>query len=193
MLFSNASIAQFIEANFEPLWVSMRPVPQITIDFGNGHRIKRTLNGNIATWVCTADGTAIDVLPGSYAPQIWLREIEDLKTVHDHFVAIKKGQREDFLRDYHESQLGLAASRVVSHTATSELISGLHQDTQLNQTRRRRMAHQFLRNQPPSNPRLFTNWLYREVLGTDLEDPYLGLGETLFNNAPFLGEDATTH
>ena len=32
--------------------------------------------------------------------------------------------------------------------------------------------------------------LYREVLGTDLDDPYLGLKEMLFKNYPFVEENA---
>ena len=34
-------------------------------------------------------------------------------------------------------------------------------------------------------PEAVTKWLYKEVLHADLDDPYLGLGETLFASYPF--------
>lgn len=42
----------------------MRPVPRVTIDFGDGQRLERTLHGNVAFWFTTADGGAFDLLPG---------------------------------------------------------------------------------------------------------------------------------
>ncbi len=66
MLFSNDEIADFINTTFEPTWQSVRPVPLVRIDFGNGHVVTRTLHGNIATFVCNADGHVLDILPGIY-------------------------------------------------------------------------------------------------------------------------------
>jgi hypothetical protein len=42
----------------------------------------------------------------------------------------------------------------------------------------------------PVTPDAISKWLYREVLGTDLDDPYLGLKDVLFKNYPFVEEDA---
>ena len=38
---------------------------------------------------------------------------------------------------------------------------------------------------PVVKPDAMTKWLYRDVLDTDLDDPYLGLGKVLFSNHPF--------
>ena len=35
----------------------MRPAPKVTIDFGNGHTLERTLKGNTIFYVMRADGT----------------------------------------------------------------------------------------------------------------------------------------
>jgi hypothetical protein len=87
VLFSSPELAQFINATFEPAWETVRPVPIVTIDFGNGKIIKRTLHGNIATYVCTADGNVLDVLPGIYQPDVYQRRLQDLQSlflyVHD--------------------------------------------------------------------------------------------------------------
>ena len=84
-MFSNETVASMIDKQFEPVWVSLRPVPRVTIDFGNGNVIYRTLHGNIATWICAADGTAIDVLPGIYEPETWTDSLMKLKVLHDRF------------------------------------------------------------------------------------------------------------
>ena len=66
MLFSHRDVASDVERLFEPVWVALRPVPQVTIDFGDGNVVRRTLHGNIATWICDAEGRALDVIPGIY-------------------------------------------------------------------------------------------------------------------------------
>jgi len=38
---------------------------------------------------------------------------------------------------------------------------------------------------PGAKPADVTKQLYREVLHADIDDPYLGLGETLFKDYPF--------
>ena len=64
MIFSHGEMAGWISKNFECAWESVRPVPTIEIDFHNGKKLKRTLNGNIATYFCTTDGKVFDILPG---------------------------------------------------------------------------------------------------------------------------------
>jgi len=101
-LFSNAQIARFINRNFEPMWESVRAVPTIKIDFGNGNVVTRTLNGNVATYACQADGQVLDILPGIYDPDTYLRQLEELTKLH-RFVM----QRDDHaaaLREYHQQQ-----------------------------------------------------------------------------------------
>jgi hypothetical protein len=79
VLFSSTEVADYINENFEPTWESLRPAPLVTIDFGNGHTIKRTLQGNIATYVCDAEATVYDVLPGIYVPSDYVRELVALR------------------------------------------------------------------------------------------------------------------
>ena len=75
MLFSSDSVATYINSVFEPVWESVRPVPIVTIDFGNGEKITRTLHGNIATYLCNAQGTVYDILPGIYEPIEYLKQL----------------------------------------------------------------------------------------------------------------------
>lgn len=82
MLFSSDAVAKVINAQFEPVWVSVREVPMITIDFGNGSKIVRTLNGNVATYALAADGTVLDILPGIYQPEAYVEQLDQMAKLH---------------------------------------------------------------------------------------------------------------
>jgi hypothetical protein len=84
VLFSNKQIADYINQNFESSWQSVRPVPKVTIDFGNNTIVTRTLHGNIATYVCGPDANVLDVLPGVYDPDAYLEKLQELKLVAEY-------------------------------------------------------------------------------------------------------------
>ena len=84
MLFSSDTVANTINISFEPVWESVRPVPLVTIDFGNGHSITRTLHGNIATYLCNARGTVFDILPGIYEPGEYLNQLNQFALLFRH-------------------------------------------------------------------------------------------------------------
>ena len=67
-MFSREDVSAFINQHFEPAWEMVRPVPIVRIDFGNGNVATRTLRGNVASYVCGADGQIVDILPGIYTP-----------------------------------------------------------------------------------------------------------------------------
>jgi hypothetical protein len=75
VLFSNPRVAAFIREQFVAAWESVRPVPLVEIDFGNGRKIKRTVNGNIATYICAPDGRVLDVIPGLNSPEAYLEDL----------------------------------------------------------------------------------------------------------------------
>ena len=72
MLFSDEKVSAFIRANFMATWEAVRPVPTVEIDFGNGRKLKRTVNGNIATYICDPTGRVVDVIPGLNTPEAYL-------------------------------------------------------------------------------------------------------------------------
>lgn len=103
MLFSSDPVVKFIHDTFEPAWESLGPVPKVTIDFGNGKTITRTLNGNVATYVCLADGSVLDVLPGIYAPAEYRRQLEQLFLLTQ-FVQQENRRIPEPLKWYHQNQ-----------------------------------------------------------------------------------------
>ena len=104
MLFSNPEVAQFIDATFEPVWVSVRPAPLVTIDFGNGHKVIRTLQGNVATYVCDAEGTVYDVLPGIYTPTPYRAQLTLLATLVNNIARFSAEERIKRMKGYHIRQ-----------------------------------------------------------------------------------------
>ena len=109
MLFSSDEVSRYINDNFEPAWESVRPVPIVTIDFGNGHKITRTLNGNVATHVCAADGMVLDILPGVYTAEVYRKQLEQLVLLHKYALAGGRDDVNALLKEYHERQAALLA------------------------------------------------------------------------------------
>ncbi|HJQ35633.1 MAG TPA: hypothetical protein VKB93_00710 [Thermoanaerobaculia bacterium] len=67
-LYSDESIASLMRDDFILYWHSVRPVPRITIEFGDGRKIQQTITGNSAHYLLASDGTVLDALPGMYSP-----------------------------------------------------------------------------------------------------------------------------
>ncbi|HLK57308.1 MAG TPA: hypothetical protein VKU00_12120 [Chthonomonadaceae bacterium] len=44
-------------------------MPKVSIDFGNGKKMQRTLMGNTVLYICYPDGQVVDALPGVYRPE----------------------------------------------------------------------------------------------------------------------------
>lgn len=75
-LYGNQEIAEYLRSTYVLHWESVRPAPKVTIDFGDGRKLKRTITGNSVHYVLDSHGLVVDVLPGLYGPQAFLREIK---------------------------------------------------------------------------------------------------------------------
>ncbi len=100
-LYSNKDIGNFLRVNYILHWQSVRPVPRVTIDFGDGRKLERTLTGNSAHYVLASDGTPLDVLPGLYSPpkfHQWLWELRDFQLG---FAKLTANERPAKLQEFH--------------------------------------------------------------------------------------------
>lgn len=75
-LYANQEISQLLRERFILHWKSVRPVPKVTIDFGDGRKIETTVTGNSIHYVLDYEGSLVDALPGLYGPQAFLRSLE---------------------------------------------------------------------------------------------------------------------
>ena len=216
MLFSNDEVAKFLSETYECAWESVRPVPKAEIDFGNGIRLTRTLQGNVATYFCTQDGRVVDIVPGLATPEEYLRRARlanlllfpgrpDSKLIGDYHrsmaemlkdpEAMKRLGLESRMADMRKSRvenpLKLAMEmsvrsrpRTVAEDAAPDypkdrverpVKSSLETDTEYNMTVRMPKVHALLAEKPLAKPSELKAGLFRDILGYDIEDPYLGL------------------
>ena len=103
-LYSNQEIAKKLRKDFVLHWKSVRPVPKITIDFGDGRTLERTITGNSAHYVLDKSGRPLDCLPGLYGPgkfSSWLDNMKGVNLTTKNLDAETKNKR---LKQYHASQ-----------------------------------------------------------------------------------------
>jgi len=79
LLYSNSEISKFLRENYVLHWKSVRPAPKVTIDFGDGRKIERTLTGNSIHYILNKNGEIIDALPGLYNPTAFLKYLTSAK------------------------------------------------------------------------------------------------------------------
>jgi hypothetical protein len=185
VLFSDQKIANYIDEQFEPAWQALRPVPKVSIDFGNGQVINRTLHGNIATFVCAPDGTVVDVIAGMNSSVKYLHELHVMNDVVANLPADQNARRK-YLRDYYQRQTAAENAALQEMPIRAARMSAQEYDDFNNATVRRLQIHGKLMSTPIAlKPQDMTKWLYSKVLHADLDDPYLGLKDTLFATYPF--------
>lgn len=103
-MFSREDVANYLNQNFEASWEMVRPVPIVRIDFGNGNVATRTLHGNIASYVCGADGQVVDILPGIYVPASYLAALEQPRTLAGELSRLEPALRINRLQEYHRQR-----------------------------------------------------------------------------------------
>lgn len=104
-LYANQQIATYLRTHFVLHWKSVRPVPVVTIDFGDGRQLKRTLTGNSIHYVLAADGAPIDALPGLYAPATFLENLQRAEQVARRASTMAGDERKALLNTYHAGRL----------------------------------------------------------------------------------------
>ena len=86
VLYANSSLSAVLRDRFVLHWQSVRPVPVITIDFGDGRKLERTITGNSIHYVLDSKGNVIEAFPGLYGPQAFERNLVDAETL---FISLK--------------------------------------------------------------------------------------------------------
>lgn len=81
ILYSNAAVSRMLRERFILYWQSERPAPRVTIDFGDGRKLERTLTGNSIHYILDVDGRVIDALPGLYGPAAFMRLLAQTEDV----------------------------------------------------------------------------------------------------------------
>ncbi len=105
-LYANERVSKLLRERFILHWQAVRPVPKVTIDFGDGRKLERTLTGNSIHYVLDSDARPIDALPGLYGPGAFLRELARAEAFSSQCRDAKTAQeRAALLRDYHSARV----------------------------------------------------------------------------------------
>lgn len=81
ILYSNAGVSKYLRDNYILHWKSVRPAPRITIDFGDGRKIERTVTGNSIHYIINSDEQIIDALAGLYGPTAFLNYLQKSRDI----------------------------------------------------------------------------------------------------------------
>lgn len=102
-LYPNAEISQVLRDRFILHWESVRPAPKVTVDFGDGRKLERTVTGNSIHYVLDASGQPIEAIPGLYGPRAFLKQLLAAEATTKTYRQSKNGT--GFLRQYHRDRL----------------------------------------------------------------------------------------
>jgi hypothetical protein len=123
VLFSQERVADFLNRTFEPVWESVRPVPVVRIDFGDGRVLTRTLHGNILTSVCTSDGLVVDALPGIYTASTYVARLQQLRRIAQYAQTLAADRRAVWVHSYHEGQVDALKKNASPAVVGTDLIA----------------------------------------------------------------------
>jgi hypothetical protein len=125
-LYANHELSEFLRTRFVLYWSSERPVPRVTIDYGDGRILERTTAGNSAHYVLDEHGNVLDVIPGLYAPAAFRHELENSLNLAAAVRDTSDSERARLVSDYH-SRLAASARRDWERFASTPSMSRLRQ------------------------------------------------------------------
>ncbi len=110
-LYPHGAVRSVLAERFVLHWQSVRTVPIITIDFGDGRSIKRTITGNSLHLVLDAQGRTVDVLPGLYGAGFFARVIRQAEPLAKRAANLDDDQFSRELAKFHQQQLSNQETR----------------------------------------------------------------------------------
>lgn len=149
-LYANAEVSKYLRENFVLHWRSVRPVPKVTVDFGDGRKLVRTVTGNSIHYVLDSEGRTIDGLPGLYGPQAFRRWLADTKTFAETLAPLSEKNQAYLLTRYHRDnarRVGILWTKDLSRVAPELANTLIAQETA-----RIAAAKEAAKNDPAAKP-----------------------------------------
>jgi len=117
VLYANTDVSKYLREHFILHWKSVRPAPRVTIDFGDGRRLERTLTGNSIHYILDSNGLPVDALPGLYGPSAFMHGLAQAETIATQVATKNVGERSQALRAYHNARIQQIAADWASDVA----------------------------------------------------------------------------
>jgi len=130
-LYPSRELNQLLKEGFIMHWESVRPAPKVTIDFGDGRKLVRTITGNSIHYVLDMDGHIIDALPGLYSAPVFVSELRQaadaMQQSHDYTAHLKSTQSrllQAWAADLKAIHVSLPESRTLTENNLEQLMDG---------------------------------------------------------------------
>jgi hypothetical protein len=107
-LYPNKEVNDALRNQFVLHWESICPAPRITVDYGDGRKLERTITGNSIHYVLASDGEPIEAIPGLYGPKAFLAQLNTATALARDYAGAESSTRQTFLREYHRKRLAAA-------------------------------------------------------------------------------------
>ena len=194
VLYANREVADTLRRDFILHWKSVRPVPKIIIDFGDGRVLERTITGNSIHYILEADGRVIDALPGLYGPKAFLKALTAAEHYGGDLRAFHAAQlQKPFALDAEDVRLDVSSRELMRAKVASRLTMtkaaiedpllrvmqtferSLAEDTRHNETVLHRQLHEWFVAGQVRDVENLNERVYAELFLTPSSDPWLGL------------------
>jgi hypothetical protein len=80
-LYPNSEIIQGLRENFISHLQTVQPVTKVTIDFGDGRKLERTIIGNSIHHILDSSGHPIDPIPGLYGLKAFPKQLKQAEVI----------------------------------------------------------------------------------------------------------------
>jgi hypothetical protein len=186
LLYPHAAVNQALRERFVLHWQSVRPVPIVTIDFGNGKRLVRPLTGNSVHLVLDPSGRPVDALPGLVAPDVFAAQLAQahrfalgdrrgLAAAHQQAMAKPLAPRQPD-RATAASMVAMTKHMVEAPVLRAIVPPSVALDTHTNLALHARIHDAFARGRgTQATIEELVAWIYRDLFLMPPEDPAMGL------------------
>ena len=113
-LYPDPEVARRLRDGFVLHWSSERPVPKVSIDFGDGRRLEGTVTGNSVHYLLDARGRPLDALPGMVSPQAFLAWLGAAAPLARRAAALDDAALASELREFHRDARQRSAARLLA-------------------------------------------------------------------------------
>ncbi|PYQ58261.1 MAG: hypothetical protein DMF53_20710, partial [Acidobacteria bacterium] len=113
VFYNNREINELLRDHYVLHWRSVRPVPKVTIDFGDGSRLERTLTGNSIHYVLDSRGRLLQPLPGLYGPESFRDALKDAEKASRAAARMDDEKYSSWVTARFEGQLSRAADSLL--------------------------------------------------------------------------------
>ena len=186
LLYPDPAINAIMRRDFVLHWQSVRPVPKVTIDFGDGRRVERTLTGNSVHVVLDPRGEPVDAVPGLLSREAFAEQLaqshafaradrRQLRALHGR-IARRPVRAATPSRAFAASELARAKHVVEAPLLRAVAVAvELTNDTAQNLALHRQIHEAFAEGAEWAGVDGFVEWIYADLFEMPLDDAALGL------------------